>query len=80
MSFEHPGDFFDWSQATPDGPAVPALKETFGLCGVKTAPEFSEEFLELPGFGDLASTVFWFSVNWKNLVWALANQANCCSS
>jgi ATP-dependent DNA ligase len=22
----------------------------------------------------------WFSVNWKNLIWALANQGNCCSS
>ena len=45
MSFEHPGDDFDRSQPTPDRPAVPAIKEVFGLCGVKTAPEFSEKFL-----------------------------------
>ena len=56
MSFEHPGDVFDRSQPTPDRPAVPAIKEAFGLCGVKTAPEFSEKFLELPGSSDLAST------------------------
>ena len=24
--------------------------------------------------------VSWFSVNWKNLIWALTNQGNCCSS
>ena len=45
MSFKHPGDAFDRSQATPDRPAVPAVKEALGLCGAKTAPEFSEEFL-----------------------------------
>jgi hypothetical protein len=56
MSFEHPGDLFDRSQATPGRPAVPAVKEPLGLCGGKTAPEFSEKFFELPGSGDLAST------------------------
>ena len=56
MSFKHPGDLFDRSQPRADRPAVPAIKEAFGLCGVKTAPEFSEEFLELPGSGHLAAT------------------------
>src|SRR5215468_7694232 len=55
MSFEHPGNVFDRSQPTPDRPAVPAIKEALGLSGVKTAPEFSEKFLQLPGSGDLAS-------------------------
>ena len=56
MGFEHPGDVFNWSQPTPDCPAVPAIKEALGFCGVKTAPEFSEKLFELPGSGDLAST------------------------
>ena len=56
MSSEHPGDVFDRSQPTADRPAVPAVKEALGLCGVKTAPEFSEKFFQLPGSGDLAST------------------------
>ena len=56
MNFEHSRDVFNWSEPTADRPAVPAIKEAFGLRGVKTAPEFSEEFLELPGSGDLAAT------------------------
>jgi len=56
MSFEHPGHGLDRSQATSDGPAIRASKDVFGLCGVKTAPEFAEQFLDLPGSGDLAST------------------------
>jgi len=45
MDFEHSGDVFNRSQPTADRPAVPAIKEAFGLCGVKTAPKFSEKFL-----------------------------------
>jgi hypothetical protein len=45
MSFERPGDVFDRSQPTSDRPAVPAIKEALGFCGVKRAPEFSEKFL-----------------------------------
>ena len=56
MSFEHPGDVFNRSQPTTDRPAVPAIKEALGLCGVKAAPEFSEKFLELSGSGDFEST------------------------
>ena len=55
MSFEHSGDVFDRNEPTPDRPAIQAIKGALGLSGVKTAPEFSEKFLQLPCPGDLAS-------------------------
>ena len=34
----------------------PQTLYVFGLCGVKTPRAFAEQFLDLPGSGDLAST------------------------
>ena len=56
LDFERSGDVFNWSQPTTDRPAVPAIKKAIGLCGIKTAPELSKKFLDLPGSGDLGST------------------------
>src|SRR4029077_3390601 len=72
MSSEHPGDVFDRSQPTADRPAVPAVKEALGLCGVKTAPEFSEKFFQLPGSGDLHPQ----ERSASNFIWSVSCQSS----